>query len=103
MRVEPNTAKLLPAQAAQYFLSNRTGGPVSTTTVVRYARQGVILASGHRLKLQMFKYPGGLYTTLEAIQEFLRAQNDDWVARQEIASATSDPNGCCRAAETVGR
>jgi hypothetical protein len=65
------------AQAAKRFPSDSRTGHLDPATLWRWATRGVRLPDGRRLKLETFKLAGRFLTSEQAIERFVRAQNDD--------------------------
>lgn len=65
------------AQAAKRFPSDSRTGHLDPATLWRWATRGVRLPDGRRLKLETFKLAGRFLTSEQAIERFVRAQNDE--------------------------
>src|SRR5262245_28148473 len=65
------------SQAARRFPPARLARPVSPSCVWRWAREGVRLPSGGRLRLEVCRLAGRWVTSESALQRFLAAQQDD--------------------------
>jgi hypothetical protein len=78
-------------QAARRFVSQRTGGPVHVSAVLRYMLKGVPTAAGGRIKLAAWRHPGGWVTTEPAIREFIDALTRDRLGLEPAAPPVRTP------------
>jgi hypothetical protein len=72
-----NETLLGMGQAAHRFPPYRLGRPVNPSTIWRWIREGVVLPSGERVRLEGVRVGGRWLTSVEALARFAAAQTPD--------------------------
>ena len=95
------TGGLSLPQAARKFPPYRKNRPVSPSTIFRWIRDGVVLASGDRLWLEGIRLSGRWLTSEQALARFISAQTPQFDAGQ--TPVPRSPSVRASAAERAGR
>jgi Protein of unknown function (DUF1580) len=77
--------KVLICMIAREFQSHRTGRTIGTEAVCRWIQKGVRGPNGNIVKLEAVRIAGRFYSSREALQRFIDAQQD------ATASALPEP------------
>lgn len=88
---------LSPAQAAKFIPCYRAGKKTHPSTVVRMIQAGVRTPAGRRVKLRAVRLGSRWITSVEAIREFIAAQQGE--PETVAAAAFRSPSGRRRASE----
>ena len=79
-------------EATRHFVSNRTGKPVHVSAILRYGLKGAPSVRGEgRIRLALWRHPGGWVTTERAIQDFIQALTRDRLGLDAPTSALRPP------------